>query len=194
MIKVPKFDLIIENYMFLLERERNFLERNEHFIKQKEKLQAVMNEALDQNIDIKRIEELLGGAFLTPSETLKEEEKEDDKKEESDDSDEEKEDESEQASTYKGKALFISPSKGRRNRRTWKELNNKNFERKFNRRRQRMRDTFYNKNQAEDGEGVSLYSRRRNKERFKKPYDKVSQYITGFMNNMISNIEQKIHQ
>lgn len=36
--------------MFLLERERNFLKRNEEFIEQKRKLQAILNEVIDQNV------------------------------------------------------------------------------------------------------------------------------------------------
>jgi hypothetical protein len=47
--------LIVENYLFLLERERNFLQRNDKFMKQKEKLQEIMNAALERNIDIKDI-------------------------------------------------------------------------------------------------------------------------------------------
>ena len=38
LIKVPKLDLIVENYLFLLERERNFLQRNQEFMDQKVKL------------------------------------------------------------------------------------------------------------------------------------------------------------
>lgn len=51
--------------MFLLERERNFLQRHEEFIEQKKKLQAILNAALDKNIDLREIEGMLGPTTQT---------------------------------------------------------------------------------------------------------------------------------
>lgn len=65
--------------MYLLERERNFLQRHEEFIEQKRKLQAILNAALDKDIDLREIESMLGPTTQTskskpPAEEAKQEE------------------------------------------------------------------------------------------------------------------------
>lgn len=42
-IKVPKLDLIIENYLILLQREREFIEKNDEFQAMKTKFNAISN-------------------------------------------------------------------------------------------------------------------------------------------------------
>ena len=150
LIKVPKLDLVVENYLFLLERERQLLEMKQEHIQYKNKIDAISNMVKNKVIDVNEIDTILSSTIITslkPEEESKVNNAQCKVKEDSDTSSTPTEESSSSSdeNNEEEKKIIVRQEifRPKRNWKEWREMHGN--ENDFNKRRRMMRRNFYNK-------------------------------------------------